>query len=293
MKAPRLVVFAIAVVATILLVVAFMSKNSQANKPHNVVMAAPQIPMVKVLVAAHDLNPGQLVGESDLTWAEWPQSAVTPAYQIEPDTSNIEEAKTTQAKIGQISTTIDHAMNKSSTPVNYVGGRVRELILAHEPILGTKIVRSGQGGFMAAILPTGVRAMSVSITVESTAGGFILPGDYVDVMSSHNNQVASGPSGPPPASILLKNIKVLAIDQATTLPKKDQASVIGATATLAVTPQQGEILAQAKGAGQGALSLMLRSYADIQGEVHDHSDYSSHSVKIIRSGEVSDVAVQR
>ena len=107
---------------------------------------------------------------------------------------------------------------------------------------------------MAAILSSGMRAVSTEISAENGAGGFILPNDRVDVMLSKrekDNIVTS--------QVILTNVRVLAIDQA---PKEreGQNAVVGKTATLELTPGDAEILTRAR--QSGTLSLALRSIAD-------------------------------
>jgi pilus assembly protein CpaB len=121
----------------------------------------------------------------------------------------------------------------------------------------------GDSGYLAAYLEPGMRAMAIGVTVESAAGGFILPGDRVDVVfTGEDKSGVEGGGGKFIAGTVLHNVKVLAIDQSTRAGDDEQA-VVGATATLEVGPQDAEILAQAK--AQGELSLSLRSYADTAG----------------------------
>jgi pilus assembly protein CpaB len=150
---------------------------------------------------------------------------------------------------------------------DYIGSVVREPILAGEPIVGRKIVRAGDSGYLAAYLEPGMRAMAIAVTVESAAGGFILPGDRVDVVLTVRTKAEAAVEGGAttakysPATVL-QNVKVLAIDQSTRAGDDAQA-VVGATATLEVRPQDAVLLAQAK--SEGELSLSLRSYADTAG----------------------------
>ena len=128
-------------------------------------------------------------------------------------------------------------------------------------------MRAGDSGYLAAYLEPGMRAMAIAVTVESAAGGFILPGDRVDVVHDRRNKPRRRRRGRRPSpkfasGVVLQNIKVLAIDQATRVGDDAQA-VVGATATLEVRPQDSVLLAQAK--SEGELSLSLRSYADTAG----------------------------
>ena len=85
---------------------------------------------------------------------------------------------------------------------NLIGAVVREPIASGEPMVERKVVKGGEGGYLAVVLQPGMRAIGVPVSVESGAGGFILPGDRVD-FSRHPvaDPVAgclSRPSGPAP-----------------------------------------------------------------------------------------------
>src|SRR5258708_34437785 len=130
--------------------------------------------------------------------------------------------------------------------------------MAGESVGERKLGRGNGSGFMAAILPAGMRAVSTEISPETGAGGFILPNDRVDVILSKREK---NPDRGSSADIvnsegILSNVRVVAIDQA---PKeKDaQASVGGKTVTLELKPEQAEALARAR--QSGTMSLALRS----------------------------------
>ena len=113
---------------------------------------------------------------------------------------------------------------------------------------------------MAAILPTGMRAVSTTISAETGAGGFILPNDHVDVILSRRDADKTAGSGNSHTSeTILNNIRVLAIDQ-NVEEKGGQKVVVGKTATLELSPSQSETLALSQ--SLGSLSLALRSITD-------------------------------
>jgi pilus assembly protein CpaB len=155
------------------------------------------------------------------------------------------------------------------------------------------LVRGGEGGFMSVKLPPGMRAMAVPMTVDTDAGGFVLPGDRVDVLLLIKNQNGGDPSKTMASHMVMRNIKVLAIDQNT--EPKSQSSLIGSSATLEVPAQDTEALARAK--AQGDLVLILRSYADASGPsgrvgaaaALDLGDV----VRVYRSGQMTEVRVSR
>ena len=115
---------------------------------------------------------------------------------------------------------------------------------------------------MAAILPTGMRAVSTDISPETGAGGFILPNDHVDVILTRRDRDAEQANGGVESHVsetILSNVRVLAIDQ-TVEEKNGQRVVVGKTATLELSPPLAEKLMLAH--QLGTLSLALRSLVD-------------------------------
>ena len=95
------------------------------------------------------------------------------------------------------------------------GNIARVPFVAGEPIREAKLVNAKGSGFMAAILPTGMRAISTQISPETGAGGFILPNDHVDVILTRRDRDAEKqPAAKSHISeTILTNVRVLAIDQ--------------------------------------------------------------------------------
>jgi pilus assembly protein CpaB len=163
------------------------------------------------------------------------------------------------------------------------GSIVREAILANEPITNAKLVRGGVGGYMAVVLQPGMRAVAVPVTASDSAGGFILPGDRVDVVQAHQSDASNGRGGYA-AAILLRNVRVLAIDQNSQPPKNGQQSQIGGTATLEVAAADTQVVARAK--AQGEVLLALRPYSDAGEPSGPPTDQgNSGQVRIFRSGQ--------
>lgn len=273
MKPARIVVICIAAVSAIGLALVVRAMGSSSNEPAAPAAAAPVEvrPMAKVLVAAKDLEPGKRLVEADLEWKDWPVDEVNPVFIT--DGSTPVPAKPAAASAAEKATDAVNRVAKAATELattgaksDYIGSVVREPILAGEPIVSRKIVRAGDSGYLAAYLEPGMRAMAIAVTVESAAGGFILPGDRVDVVltaeTNRDGAVEGATKSKFASGVVLQNIKVLAIDQATRVGDDAQA-VVGATATLEVRPQDSVLLAQAK--SEGELSLSLRSYADTAG----------------------------
>jgi pilus assembly protein CpaB len=177
------------------------------------------------------------------------------------------------------------------------GAVVREALMKGDPVTERKLVRAGESGVMAVVLTPGMRAMSIPVSVESAAGGFILPGDRVDVVLSRQVQV--GQEQEFRSETVMRNVKILAIDQ-TTKPEDGAQTVVGATATLEVGADDAEALALAD--AQGDLALVLRSYADVDGPSGrtarpqltraGPTGAAGRTVRVWRDGQATAVAVQ-
>ena len=307
MKPARIIVICVAAVAAIGLALVVRAMGSPSKTPTAVAAAAvPVRPMAKVLVAAKDLQPGQRLAEGDLDWKDWPADEVNPAFITDgsvPIPAAAADAAAAAAKPadkpeGAVAT-VTRAANNLATggaKADYIGSVVREPILAGEPIVSRKIVRAGDSGYMAAYLEPGMRAMAIRVTVETAAGGFILPGDRVDVLLTRETNLSNvgaqdSDRSKFASSTVMQNVKVLAIDQSTRAGDDEQA-VVGATATLEVGPRDAEALALAK--SEGELSLVLRSYADTGGPSGRVAPVARQStaVRVFRGGAPEVVVVQ-
>jgi pilus assembly protein CpaB len=287
----RYVILAVAAVAAIGLALVVRGMMSGGATAEAVAAPVERKPMARVLVAARDLDIGARLTRADLTWQEWPLETVNAAYTTEESRANAE--KSTVEKIGDAAS---EAVSQDGPMAGFVGAVVREPILKGDPIVARKLVRAGDSGYMAVVLPAGMRAMAVAVTPETTAGSFILPGDRVDVLVSRQIQVG-GAEGEQREQLIsetvLRNVKVLAIGEATK-PEKDAKTVSGPTATLEVGPQDAEALALA--IKQGDVSLVLRSYADVGGPAGrvarpQRVAQETSTVRVFRNGQPTDVAV--
>jgi pilus assembly protein CpaB len=262
MKTARIVVLTIALGAGG--VAAYLARGTDTASPEPPVA---QLPTTEVLVAKSDIGLGQTVKAEDLQWQTWPAATVSNSF-IRNDSGD-----GMQAVIGSIA---------------------RSPFIAGEPIREQKLVKANGSGFMAAILPTGMRAISTEITPETGAGGFILPNDRVDVILSRREKNADGRGADTVNSeILLANVRVLAIDQAPK-EKEGQNAVVGKTVTLELKPEQAETLARAR--QTGTLQLALRSIADanmIENVSDQESPKRGESVKVVRYGVQSTTTTQK
>jgi pilus assembly protein CpaB len=191
------------------------------------VAAASRIAMTPVVVAAHDLPAGQALSAGDLKLNRWPQAGLPKG---------------------------------SFNSIKSLTGRVLKTAASQgEPLLIGKLAAKGLRGGLSAVVPEGYRAMTVRIDEVIGVGGFVQPGDQVDVLAT----VAKGPySKDPITRTVLQGVRVLTVgenikqNKNAKKPKRDKSKVV----TLQLTPLQAETLALA--ANEGKLLLALRNNAD-------------------------------
>jgi pilus assembly protein CpaB len=255
MKAARLVVLGVAVAAGG--IAAYLAAGNKAPPPPPPVAAAPPLETVEVLVVKNDLSRGQVIDPDDITWQTWPAAAANPSF-----------------------------IKKSERPdamKDFIGAIVREPISSGEPIRDPKVVMAKGSGFMAAVLPQGMRAVALEISPESDAGGFILPDDRVDVMLTREDKGSEKATGVEKftSDTILRNVRVLAVDQ--TIDEKNGTKVVlGKTATLELTQAQAETLALSR--KLGSISLTLRSLLDSKGETEGGDERRDAGINTVRFG---------
>jgi pilus assembly protein CpaB len=266
MNIARLVVLAIALSAGG--VAAYLARGTEDKSSQPSAEPVANLPTVEILVAKSDIGLGQAVKPEDMQWQAWPAATAN---------SNL----------------IDRA-SKAEAINELAGSIARNPFFAGEPIREQKLVKANGSGFMAAILPTGMRALSTEISPETGAGGFILPNDRVDVILSKREKNPDGRGTDVIQSeIILSNIRVLAIDQA---PKEKEGmnSLVGRTVTLELKPEQAELLARSR--QSGTLSLALRSITDAnaaEGRSDEQTQKRKESVSVVRYGVSSQTTAQK
>jgi pilus assembly protein CpaB len=206
------------------LVFAFLSRSDASSS------AAATVP---VLVAAQDIALGQEVTDQDVTLKSLPAVAKHP---------NAFTDKTKDTALHQVTT----------VPIS-----------AGEQVLSSQLTKSQSEVGLAGLIPEGHRAVSISVSEVAAGGGFIKPGDSVDVIgefqantTAPNTAVLALPKGDTAnkvyvAATVLQDVKVLAIGQTAQVPQqsttsgpdnlapsKDAAQV--KSVTLALTPQEVE-----------------------------------------------------
>jgi len=253
LKPSRLALLAVALVAGGM--AAFLALQREptavpaAPEPVVEVVAAPT---AQVLVARADVGIGQRLTEASVGWEEWPLSSVLPQFitsEAVPD-----------------------------APVELAGSVARSGILAGEPIRSEKLVDAA-GGYLSAVLGDGQRGVSVMVSAEAASGGFVTPGDRVDVLLTRVAEMGQD------VDTILSNVQVLAINnrlgQEEAPPDEGpQGDVFtgSAIATLALDPTQAEVITAASTMGQ--LSLVLRSSAETVEEVPDAARATNQFIRL-------------
>ncbi len=197
---------------------------------------------VELLVSNKNLSVGHDLIPIDVSWKSWPKDSVI--------SGSIVRAGANQ-KIADV-------IKKA---------KLRRDVAAGEPILQSVLIKDAQGNVLAAAMEPGKRAVAIKVKAESMVGGFISPGDHVDVImlykvdvNDRNNLVIKNQVNKFAAETVLENVKVLAIDQQS--KRDDEKAKVGRSVTLEVDAKGAEKVALAE--LMGDLSLSLRPLGDKQ-----------------------------
>ncbi|MEN3792901.1 Flp pilus assembly protein CpaB [Fulvimarina sp. MAC3] len=271
MNRSQIIVVGIAALAAI--GAGFVALNFSASPPQEpiIITAAPAQPPVKledVLISSRDMPMGTRFN-GGFAWQKWPVDGIGEGFILKKEQPDaIEELEGTIA---------------------------RQAFFAGEPVRSSKLIKS-DSGFLSALLPAGKRAVAVQIAAATAAGGFILPNDHVDVIMTRREVSADGSTPKILTETVLRNLRVLAIDQ-TIEDSEGQRNVVGSVATLEVDGAQAEALTAAQQIADRFV-LSLRSLAD---SVPGSPGYAAFllaeekakrgPVRIVRYGTVEDVKV--
>ncbi|MGA8169549.1 MAG: Flp pilus assembly protein CpaB [Methylocystis sp.] len=243
---------------------AFMLMNRAPSAPPKKLpsVVSPIIPTLtaQVLVSKHDLPYGTALKEEDLDWADWPKATMPKGVITKGDTPNAME--------------------------DLKGSFVRAPIGNAEPIRRERLVKGATPSMMSTLLSSGKRAIAIDVSINSTAGGFILPNDRVDILKLYRDPELTKDRGADvmASELVVSNVRVLAMGQ-TVETKNGEAVVTGATSTLELDPVQAEkvLLAQRS----GSLSLELRPLVDahpLDGSAPVADTPTDSSMVIVRYG---------
>lgn len=189
----------------------------------------------RVMVAKRDISPGSAVAiPQDADWAEVAEDIKNKEGVVREDRNRAEDIN---------------------------GAILRRMLYAGEPIELSMLTRPGGGGLMSAVLEPGMRAVSIAVNVTSGNAGFVLPGDYVDLILTREltRNVSNGRESETRKTIYSKtfveNVRVLAADQM--LDNPENKAMVAKTVTVEVSPSQAQMIAVA--AELGKISVSLRS----------------------------------
>ncbi|MCR4268291.1 Flp pilus assembly protein CpaB [Nitratireductor sp. ZSWI3] len=267
----RTVILGVAVLAA--LGAGYVAKNLTAPAPQQPVVdlgpKTPAVEMTDVLVLGQDVPMGTELG-SALSWEAWPVDNLNANFITRDQSPQaLEELRSSIARVA---------------------------LYAGEPLRRSKLIGEGIS-FMSAILPSGKRAVATQIAADTSAGGFILPNDFVDVIMTRRAQEAASTGGFITETIL-KNIRVLAIDQTIQEDEEGRRVKVGETATLELSPEQAEIITVAQQMAD-RLTLSLRAVTDTNEPAGNEGAYlvsgagRGNSVRLIKSGQVTEVGTRK
>lgn len=203
---------------------------------------------VRVLVADQNFARGERLTADSIDWIDWPEKALSESFL-------------TEDAVGDLA--------------NFEGAVARSSIIEGEPIIEAKIVRAGSSGLLAAILQPGMHAVTMRVSPETSVGGFVLPGDRVDIHYSE-----TGDDSATRTETLFENVRILAVN--TLYSETPETShVEGVNITLELGPADAEDFVNAR-SSRGQLSLALRSVFRPEGEIQ--TSKTKQDIKIIRYG---------
>jgi len=236
-KPARLMLLAVALIAGGLAAIMVSSPQQTPVEPAAIADIAPPTG-TRILVARQPIGVGERLSGSTVAWEYWPSASVRPEYVTEDDAPQAIDEMT--------------------------GTVARFELFAGEPIREDKLARNAQG-YLSAVLPSGMRGVSVGVTAQAASGGFIVPNDQVDVILTRPSVTGQV------SETVLHNVRVLAINTrlgetgqtgAPADPDDPRAEIFAdmAIATLALDSRQAEVIVNASSIGP--LTLALRSMAD-------------------------------
>lgn len=211
---------------------------------------------LEVLVATKKMEIGYTLKKGDIKWQEWPESNLFEGLIQREKKEKAEKA---------------------------LEGRLRRVVHMGEPMMESVLLSKTKGNIVASSLKKGKRAVALKVSAASMVGGFISPGDYVDVILTHKVKMVGDDKAVVKDTIkkfatetILENVRVLAIDQRAVSNDKDKIKV-GRTVTLEVDVSGAEELALVS--QMGKLSLSLRGIGDNE-IVNDGTHAPTTDVKV-------------
>ena len=228
----------------ILIVVALVLAGLAAYFARTFIAGEEQVAVVvkgpSVLIARRALPIGKIIDrdslDKDFRWLDWPAETIHPSYIFE----------------GKLKPN-----NRPIKMTDYIGYVVRDSMVAGEPITAAKLVKQGDRGFMAAILKPGMRAITLPVTRITGVGGFIFPGDRVDVLLSRTATDDNGIVRQVTETVF-RNVRIVGVDLRSS-DARGQPARRARTVTVEVTPTLAEKFKVLQ--RLGGVTLALRSLA--------------------------------
>ncbi len=213
----------------------FVRNRANTPPPTEVVEEAAPVVTKRILIAKKDIPPGSFVKSMEaLEWKDWPEADMQETH-VREGTESID---------------------------SFDGAVARRKIMAGEPVTAAVLIKKGAGGFLAAVLEPGLRAVAVAVSPTSGAAGFIFPGDRVDLMVTHRLKTQQTSSTGDDETVIsdtfIHNVRVVAVDQM--LDNPENKAILAKTVTVEVTPVQAEKIVVAEDLGK--ISLSLRSLVE-------------------------------
>ncbi len=201
--------------------------NTQSAATAAAVTADPASELVSIVVASQDIGYGQAIQAQMLRYQDWPRRALPPGAFTEID--------------------------KLLAAAGGLPRRTKYALAAGDLILASKVSNFGEKVTLVQNLGRNTRAMAIKVDAETAVGGFVTPGDSVDIL------LTQGDAATLRSVTILQNIRVLGVDQDSN-QQSDQPGV-ARTVTVEISPEQGQKLALAQKAG--SLSLTLRTLDNV------------------------------
>ncbi|MGI9402409.1 MAG: Flp pilus assembly protein CpaB [Rhizobiaceae bacterium] len=199
--------------------------QARLNEIENRNKSNPGVELGTVVVASEQLRFGQEISAEQLKEIPWPVDSVPQG-----------------------------AFNTIEEMIGDTERKAVKTIEAGEPILAMKITGGNNHAGLAGVISDGMRAVTIPVDLVNGVGGFVLPGDNVDIVLTKKNR----DNGEQTADIIMENVKVLSIDQ------DAERAVKGAKVAKSVTLETDTLGAQrlALANSVGRLSLLLRGAGD-------------------------------
>jgi pilus assembly protein CpaB len=225
-------------------IAAFLVHQFLASQTPAAPTAQVQTGTTNVLVAAHDIVPGTVLTKDDIRWEAWPETAMQERFVTQP-------------------VQVEGQAAGADPQQEFIDRIARREIKAGEPMNHDMVIKQGDSGVTAANLAKGMRAVTINVTPPQGVAGLILPNDHVDLILNIEVRDIVGLQGWKDvvlrytAETIMRNVRVVAINQKLSHDPKEGVAEPGNLVTLEVTPDQAERISVAQ--PLGTLSLALRS----------------------------------